>query len=488
MQLHPVKASGWFNTDLTADERKALLNSGIVPVNDKLYDSWNDTSKIQLYRGGRGGGKSEFVFQKLVNECINYPYFKCLYGRKTFETVRDSCFATLVAVIEGMGLKSEFHYSTANTSSMIVTHIPTGNKFIPFGSDKPEKIKSIKDPTHIFCEEFIGGKDEFTFDDFKEIFPTLRTDKAPTQFIAAFNTHSVYTDHWVIKLFFPDDYTGDDTSVTDFVVGKPVSRVFVNFTDNYFIDQEEYRQTLWMASGGNQRLFEGMANGAWGVMENDRPWLYNFDHAKHTRETLPFMPTYPVYLSFDFNNDPFGCTAYQMSPQKGGAGCFIHIIKEFTGKMKLDEMCMRIKTAFPASIFYVTGDRSGNNEDLGRNQSLYKMIGAYLQISDKNMNLNTTNLEHADSRYLCNTMFYHYPNLLISRTGCPNLIKQCEIARIDDKSKKPHHLLKDREVYKMDEFDSMRYFFQTYFNTWVTNTYINALKSGKTNPPVYYKD
>lgn len=475
MILYPVKASNWVKSDLSVDERSVLLRSGIVPVNDKFLPLWHTPKELELLRGGRGGGKSTEVFKKKIHKCISTPYFKCYYGRKVFDTVRGSCFATLVACIEEMGLAHEFDYSKANTSSMIVTHKETGNQFIPFGSDKAEKLKSIKDPTDIVCEEF----DQFTFDDFKDIYPTLRYEGAFCQFTAMFNTHGVDTMHWIIKVFFPELYTDDDKSDFDIIKKIDVLSLFVNYTDNYFIDQGDYSNKLWLACGGNMRLYEAIANGAWGVTENDRPWLYNFDYRKHVRDKIVFLPTYPVYLSFDFNNDPFGCTAYQMSPQKGQKDSFIHIIREFSGKFKLEEMCQRIRTTFPGSIFYVTGDRSGNNEDLGRNQSLYKMIAGHLRVSDRNMHLNTVNLEHADSRYLCNTMLWHYPNLFIDKSTCPNLIKQCEIARLDDKSKKPHQLLKDREMYKMDEFDSMRYFFQTYFNEYVTKTYINALNSQK---------
>lgn len=474
MTIYPVKASGWLSTSLSVDERGVLRHSGIVPVNDVFYPLWGHRHNILLLFGGFGSGKSVWNCQDLIEKCRTDKYFKCYYGRKIFDTVRGSCFDTLADTIEDMGLRDEFSYSRANTSSMVITHIRTGNKFIPFGSDKPDKLKSIKDPTHIWCEEF----DQFDEKDFQVLLPRLRTQKAITQFVASFNTSPVHERHWVLKYFFPGLYTGDDKPDQDFIdliESLDIHKAFANYTDNYFIDQEDYRKKLLLAAGGNPRLFEAIANGAWGVTENDKPWLYDFEYKKHVKDKVQFLPTFPVYLSFDFNNDPFGCTAYQMSPQKGGKDSFIHIIKEFSGKFKLQEMCQRIKTTFPASILYVTGDRSGQNEDLGRNQSLYKMIAGYLQISDKNMNLNTINLEHADSRYLCNTMFFHYPEFIIDKHGCPNLIKQCEMARLDDKSKKPHQLLKDREQYKMDEFDSMRYFLQTYFNEYITKTYLNAL-------------
>jgi hypothetical protein len=72
-------------------------------------------------------------------------------------------------------------------------------------------------------------------------------------------------------------------------------------------------------------------------------------------------------------------------------------------------------------------------------------------------------------------MFQHYPNIFID-PSCKGLIADCEKATVDPKSLKPSMLLKDRGAYKMDLFDGMRYYFQTYWNTWAKDTYFRVLK------------
>lgn len=469
MLLHPVRASEWITF---SDKNKSILKKcGALPINDALIPYWRHPAPVKLLRGGRGGGKSEITVDQALDYAITDPYYKCYYGRKVFENVRDSCFATLVAGIEKNNLQDYFHYSTANTSSMIITCKLNGNKFIPFGADKPGKLKSIKDPTMIWFEEF----DQFDYEDFKEIFLTLRTTRGRGEVWGTFNSYSVSEDHWILKTFFPEDYKGHEEIEYDALEGVDILKVLVNYTDNYFIDQEDYTRKLRLAAGGNNEIFEGIANGAWGVTDNKNPWLYNFDSKVHIKDNLPFLPTYPVYLSFDFNNDPFACTAWQMSPNKGNDSSFVHCIREFNGKIKIEEMCQWIRATYPNSILYVTGDRSGQNEDVGRNQTLYQMIAGYLGISDKLMNLNNTNLEHGDSRIFLNAMLANYPNIYLSREGCPELIRQCQRAKVDEESKKPSQLLKDRGQYKNDEFDSMRYFFQTYFHKWAKETYLKAI-------------
>lgn len=467
----PVKASGWFNTDLSEEERRMLVISGLTPVNDIFLPLFKEYAKIRLLYGGRGGGKSEAIADYLIDNCLTEPYFKCYYGRKVFEDVRGSCFDTLIYSIKKRNLQSQFNYSEANTSTMVIT-AKNGNKLIPFGADKADRLKSIKDPTIIWGEEF----DQFIIDDFLEIYPTLRTTRGKNELVISFNTHKVFPTHWLLKLFFPDLYKGDEPAQFDVLADIKVQKIFANYYDNFFIDVASYERDLRLASAGSPNLYEAIANGAWGVVENKNPWLYNFDIKKHLKFDLTFLPSFPVYLTFDFNNDPFACIAFQMSPGKGSRDSFIHFIKEFSGMMKIEEMCRKIKQTYPSSIFFVTGDRSGNNQDLGRNQTLYQMIAAQLGIGMRQLELNNSNLEHADSRILCNTMFMHYPNLYIDGKNCPNLSTQCQRATTDEENNKASVLLKNRQDHKNDEFDAMRYAFQTYFHDFAKKAYFGVIK------------
>lgn len=475
MQIHPVKASEWVTF---SDNNKSILRQcGGLPVNDKYYELWKRFARIVLLYGGRGGGKSDETAARLIDKAKTQPYFKCYFGRKVYDDVRESCFATLIQKIEETGNKRYFHYSTAQTSSMVIT-CSNGNKFIPFGANDPNQLKSIKDPTHYWYEEF----DQFTFEDFKQSFATLRTIRGENQMYATFNAYAVLPQHWIMKVFFPElaqyelNEAKPDLEELDF---GEIQKIFVNYTDNHFIDQEAYRKTLRLLSAGNDMIFQGLANGAWGVPENNNPWLYAFDMQKHVFDTVPYYPAFPIYLSFDFNREPLTCIAAQMSPELGLKTSFLHFIKEFSYDVQLKELCARIKSEFPNSILFVTGDATGQRGDIGfdgRNSSYYSMIKSYLGITDKLMNLNTKNLHHNDSRNLCNMIFANYPNVKISKKGCPKLIQDCVMAQLDvDKGE--GRLLKDREVYKLDLFDCKRYLIQTYFLSFVNKVWLNGQKT-----------
>lgn len=466
---YPVKASRY--VQYTKNNQDVLKVAGGVAVNDIFWCLWHEVYKIWLLFGGRGGGKSETVFDRLIRNCIEDPYFNCYYGRKIYDKVRESCFETLVACIKKQGKEHLFKFSEADNSSMVVRCILNGNKFQPFGADKPENMKSIKDPTHIVCEEF----DQFTFNDFQELLPTLRTQRAKCEFFAMFNTKNVLPDHWINMVFFPEQYVGQAKVHFNAMEGVPVKKIFVNFPDNYFIDHADYDAQLRLASGGNELLYRQIAAGAWGIIENDNPWIYNYKKEKHEKP-VKYNIQLPVYLSFDFNNDPVACIAEQHSDFMGHRDSFHHTIHEFIGIQKIEDLCLRIKSTYPYAIFYVTGDRSGSNEDLGRNQTLYQMIQSSLGVHDRCMNVNTTNLYHADSRMLCNTMLYHYPHMYINPNTCPNLITDIQKACVDGSKPLPSALKKDRGAYKMDVFDAWRYDLQTYFNQYVKTAYLGILK------------
>ncbi|RYD51205.1 MAG: hypothetical protein EOP52_12475 [Sphingobacteriales bacterium] len=406
--------------------------------------------------GGRGSGKTRHIMLKLFAKTFRKTHTAIYYCRAEFETIRKTTFKDLINFLKSVPeLKAYFDYSESPNSSMTFTNRVTGYQIAPFGLSDPEDTKGISEATDIWIDEI----DKCTKEQYQFVDAVLRTPQAEyLQFIGSFNP--VDEKHWLRAQFFhPDDAYkphpdyGDDLQIHH-------STLY----DNEFIDNEAYARSLGLAYKGDENGLNINIKGLWGKEKNDAPWLYNLIQETHFRPTLEFRPTYPVYLSFDFNNDPFTCVAFQQSPQQGLKDSFAHGLKEFSGTIKVEEMCAQIKGTFPASIFYVTGDRNGNNEDVGRNQTLYQLIAGHLGINPRTqLNTNTINLEHADSRLLCNTMLANYPSILFSKEGCPNLTTQMVDARIDPKSNKPSTLLKDRKDNKNDELDCYRYFMQTYF-------------------------
>lgn len=400
--------------------------------------------------GGTGSSKSHSAVQKEL--LISFEQkMKILVVRKVGTTLRDSVIPSFMTCAERLGLSGYFKY---HKTDRILHNTLLGSQIIFRGLDDPEKLKSFEGLNRIMIEE----ASELTPEDFMELNRRARGVE-DIQITLCFNP--VHETHWLKERFFD---MGDDD----------ISRVHSTYKDNPFLTDKD-REHIELLKLYNNNQYRIYALGEWGLSENTNPWLFAFSREQHTAPTLPFLPSYPVYLSFDFNREPVTCIAAQMSPHKAAADSFIHFIKEFSANGQLSELCTRIKAAFPASMFFVTGDASGNRGDVGfdsRHATYYQMIRSYLNLTQRQLKLNTRNLEHNDSRLLINTMLHEYPNIKISQQGCPLLINDCDIAMVDESTGKPGMLRKDRGIYKMDLFDAFRYFFQTWYQDMVYKVFL----------------
>lgn len=406
----------------------------------------NSTKRFVINYGGTAAGKSFSAAQKEVI-CADAASIKTLVIRKVGNTLRDSVIPSFRSRIEEMGLTDSFAY---NKTDRTLTHKETDSQIVFRGLDDPDKLKSFEGLTRILVEEAA----ELDFEDFMELNRRAR-GKEHIQITLTFNP--VDEMHWLKKHFFDKEHA--DAEV-----------IHSTYKDNPYLTDED-RQQIENISLYDNNQYRVYALGEWGVRTNDSPWLFAFDKEKHVLSRIEVLPHHPIYLSFDFNRDPLTCVAVQMSPHKNGRDSFVHFIREFSGQINLEEMCRQIHTAFGNYILYITGDASGRRGDLSmddRHATYYSMIARYLNLSTKHLNLHTRNLAHGDSRLLINTIFSSYPSLRISNRDCPLLINDCIIARTDNDHASPNMLRKDRNTYKMDLFDAMRYFFQQYFGDYAS--------------------
>lgn len=441
------------------NKRLGISKKKIAP---KFRDAFERFYRYMIFFGGRGGSKSTHIAILLLSRMMTDEYMYLIYCRKWSAHIKDSQFKIFQDCVKMMGWENEFKFNQSDYSFVCLRN---GNRAVAKGLDDNQKTKSIAEPTHIWVEE----ADQTTFDDFDTLNKALRSPKTQNSFILSFNTF-INELHWIRTTIFDKE---QQYELSEQFRNMDTYLNHSTYLDNPFINQEDYRQTLLMDNGGNEAKIESDLKGLWGQMPNENPWLYAFDKGKHVRE-IPFIPSYPVFLSFDFNKNPMTVKMFQMSPQKGMPDSFVHMIDEMEGNVVLREFCMRIKAKYPFSPFFVTGDSSGKKEgEVGyesKHDSAYSMIKKHLGLSDKQMNPNTYNLTYENSRILMNQMFYNYPNLYI-HPQCKVTINECEIATVDEKSMNVHELKKDRGTYAMDHFDNMRYFFQKYFQEFARSNY-----------------
>jgi hypothetical protein len=423
VRLLPIRADKFKSLPKAAQE--LLVENGAVPINEVFWNFWAERAKINLLYGGYGSGKSVFIADLYINLALNTTYFKGLFGRKVAEDVRDSVFATICDRIEYFGLEDHFIYSRASNSKMRIRVWKTGNIMIPFGADRIDKLKSVKDVTHIFCEEF----DQFEVHDYRLLISRLRVEDIETQFFAAFNTDKVTKEHWLYKEFFNDDMP--------FQEGR-LLKIFCNYTDNVFINQAEYEQTLWESAGFEEKRFREIAGGEWGTADTTNKYSWAFERPKHvlSKDKQPYdiILSRPIYLSFDFNVDPITCTVSQHDGLK-----WSRTFKEYRLRNSdIYQLCERIKTDFPGCYLVATGDASGRNRNASNKggMSFIMIIKQELELSEKQIQFPTSNPGVKDRRMLWNAILRKHPDFKIY-DDCLFLIDDLETLPVDEQGLVP---------------------------------------------------
>jgi phage terminase large subunit len=419
--------------------------------------AFDKTTKYALYGGGIRSGKTFCGLGTLILLCKVFPYTRWAVVRRSLPDLKRNTVPSFMKIVPTNFMKSynqDTQTVTFNNGSQII--------FFAENYDDDKELNRWRGlEVNGFLLEEANELQEVSF--YKAIeragshIPSIGNKKPKPIILLTCNP----SWGWVKSTFYDRHKNG--------TLPQPFKYIPALIYDNPFITSD----ADYMASLENlpKLQYEVFVKGNWDVNMNEHPWLFAFDEDKHVKP-VDVIEHYPLYISFDFNANPLSCTVWQRSPHMLGVNPFCYAIDEFGGHLKLEDLCNQIRASYPNHIIYVTGDRSGNNEDFGRNQTAYQMIQSLLHLSEAQMNLNTHNLEHFDSRLLCNSMFTNY-NVIIDPV-CKNLIDDCRKAKVDINHRLGSQLLKDRGENKMDYFDSMRYMFQTYYNEFVRSTYLRA--------------
>lgn len=168
-------------------------------LNFKLSASFYPLLKVKerylMLCGGRGSGKSEFAARKLLYRMwVEHPH-RFLVIRKVRRTLGESVVKVFEELLRGQGVG--FDYNKTDRVMRILT--PKGVSELIFdGLDDPEKIKSIKGISGIWCEEMT----ELTREDFLTLDLCLREPvKSYHQIIGSFNPMESEA-RWIKEMFF----------------------------------------------------------------------------------------------------------------------------------------------------------------------------------------------------------------------------------------------------------------------------------------------
>lgn len=209
--------------------RREVINESFLPELE------NYSKRHNVFYGGAGSGKSQFVVQKLIFKLLKFPNRRCLVVRKVQRHVRDSIFELFLMVLSDWKL---LDFCQVNKSFLEI-RLPNDSVFLFKGLDDPEKIKSITEISDIVIEEAT----EFNSDDIKQLNLRLRSSKPYTQIHYMFNPIS--KSNWVYKKWFADGVKIDDQTVihhSSYKDNKFLSKDYVNSLEGMIkLDKQLYR-------------------------------------------------------------------------------------------------------------------------------------------------------------------------------------------------------------------------------------------------------
>lgn len=298
---HLVAASTWVKLP---PEKQALLRSaGGFPVNDTFIPVWERpvTFKRELIIlfGSYGSSKTHDRILEHLLLSMTEKYFKCFYGRAVFDLAKSEFHSSIVSVIKREGWEDLFEYSEKPNGSKEISCKATGNKFKPFGCDDEESIgKGWDNATHILMDEM----NQITFKQFGMLQSRARMQGAQKAFTGMFNNCDVFNDHWIVTDLFNEDAVLEDEK------GKKIERNILKhfslYTDNYFIDHEDYKAQLIEQAGSDMERRNAYLTGAWGVKTSGRPFYKNYGNRLHVGHA-EYNPALALHVSFDENVVPY---------------------------------------------------------------------------------------------------------------------------------------------------------------------------------------
>jgi PBSX family phage terminase large subunit len=327
----------------------------------------NNKERLLFLYGGRDSGKSHFAAQKLVLDCLRLPYFRCIMVKKTFESIKDSQWQTIKDIVEAWGLQDLFSFTVAPLSIQCVN----GNKFIARGCDKAEKIKSIKDPSHVWYEE----GNQLTEQDHTTIQTTLRSERAEyIQEIFCFNPEAENgepEEFWLFKKYFSNrkELSFTDvirTEIGDEVVEMPITALHTTYKDNKYCTPQR-RAILEQLRYTDPYYYEVYTLGLWGTKENKNPFITTFREQEQVSELAVLQPTKQVLMSIDFNLNPF-CAIFAHY-WRDAEGYHLHVFDEISIEHgNIPKMINEIKARFPMQLrtMQITGDFMGKRRDISQ--------------------------------------------------------------------------------------------------------------------------
>lgn len=325
-----------------------------------------------------------------------------MIGRAKLTALEQSTLITLLKVADEMGYKSGVHFNYnankhiikwANGSETILKDLflyPADPDFISLGSTE-------------YTDVFIDEGTEITQKAFDIVNSRIRWKLTEYGLIPKALVTCNPSPGWIRDRYIRDPLTDQPIILQPY---QKFVRAFV--TDNPDKDfVANYSTQLEKMYSPYDR--ERLLHGNWDVERDvSNPFAFQFNPLYHVSTEAEFRRDRRLYISIDFNLNPFAVTFWHY--WQDAQGHHLHGIDEAeiaTGN--IPAMIELIKSRYGHALFnaILTGDSMGNNRDIGRidNASHYIEMMKGLNLAESQLQV-PHNPTHENSRADCNALLF----------------------------------------------------------------------------------
>lgn len=235
------------------------MNDAVFKMSDFVGGSYNEFWKFKgryrVCKGSRASKKSKTCALWFIGNLSKEKYraANLLVIRKTFRTLKDSCFTELKWAINRLGLQNTW---VAKESPLEIVNVETGQKIYFRGLDDPLKVTSIAVDQGVLCwvwfEEAYEIMSEADFDTIDESIRGEVPEGLFKQLTLTFNPWNEH--HWIKKRFFDAEPDEDILAMT------------TNYLNNEWLDASD-KKLFEQMKKNNPRRYAVAGLGNWGIVD-----------------------------------------------------------------------------------------------------------------------------------------------------------------------------------------------------------------------------
>lgn len=213
---------------------------------------WDFKGRYRIVKGSRASKKSKTTALWYIYNMMKYPQSNLLVVRKTFRTLKDSCYTELKWAAKRLQVE---HLWDFKTSPLEAVYMPTGQKIYFRGLDDPLKVTSITVDTGTLCWLWIEEAFEVSKEaDFDMLDESIRGEVPYGLFKQITMTFNPWNERiWIKKRFF-------DTPDPD------VLAITTDYRCNEWLDAAD-KAVFERMRAQNPRRYQVAGLGNWGVVE-----------------------------------------------------------------------------------------------------------------------------------------------------------------------------------------------------------------------------